>query len=97
MRKQFVIGSRIWERDKKNAEYYVGDYLFKLHYSNSGVAKPLPGGKKVPAKTFSSALWNFLIIKLVTKVLKILQQLIENSTIKGAEITFDMFWSIIVL
>ena len=29
----------------------------------SGVAKPLPGGKKVPAKTFSSALWNFLKIK----------------------------------
>ena len=25
-RKQFVIGSRIRERDKKNAEYYVGDY-----------------------------------------------------------------------
>ena len=22
----FVICSRIWERDKKNAEYYVGDY-----------------------------------------------------------------------
>ena len=25
-RKQFVIGSRIRERDKNNAEYYVGDY-----------------------------------------------------------------------
>ena len=25
-RKQFVIGSRIQERDKNNAEYYVGDY-----------------------------------------------------------------------
>ena len=28
----------------------------------SGVAQPLPGGKKVPAKTFLSALWNFLKI-----------------------------------
>ena len=26
-RKPFVIGSRIRERDKKNTEYYVGDYL----------------------------------------------------------------------
>ena len=26
MRKQFVSGSRIRERDKKKAEYYVGDY-----------------------------------------------------------------------
>ena len=25
-RKQFVIGSRVRERDKNNAEYYVGDY-----------------------------------------------------------------------
>ena len=25
-RKQVLIGSRIRERDKKNAEYYVGDY-----------------------------------------------------------------------
>ena len=35
--------------------------------SKPGVAKPLPGGKKVPAKTLSSALWTFLKIKFVEK------------------------------
>ena len=31
----------------------------------AGVAKPLPGGKKVPTKAFSSALQTFLKIKFV--------------------------------
>ena len=39
MRKQFVIGSRIQERDKKNAEYYVGDYL--PHSMNGDFADPV--------------------------------------------------------
>ena len=29
------IGSRIQERDKKNAEYYVGDYFLKVYFSIS--------------------------------------------------------------
>ena len=28
-RKQYAISSRLQERDKKNAEYYVGDYSNK--------------------------------------------------------------------
>ena len=31
-RKQFVIGSRIRERDKNNAEYYVGDYYPPIYW-----------------------------------------------------------------
>ena len=33
--KAVVIGSRIKERDKKNAEYYVGDYFLKVYFSIS--------------------------------------------------------------
>ena len=32
-KKKNVIGSRIRERDKKNAEYYVGDYYSKKEIS----------------------------------------------------------------
>ena len=42
-----------------------GKVNIQVRCSNSGVAKPLPGGKKVPAKTFSSTLWDFLKIKFV--------------------------------
>ena len=44
----------------------------------TGVAKPLPEGKKVPAKTFSSTLWNFLKNLICYAVLIILQYLIEK-------------------
>ena len=34
--------------------------MSQIKSSRQGVAKPLPGGKKVLAKTFLSALWTFL-------------------------------------
>ena len=38
-----------------DGEIYIGTKLMQEHWHRTGVAKPLPGGKKVPAKTFSIA------------------------------------------
>ena len=73
-----------WKGDK-----WILTISFKL-----GVAKPLPEGKKVPAKAFSCALWHFLKIKFVKIVLRILQQLIEKLTIKGAKIVWSNYSSL---
>ena len=64
-----------------------------LPLCRAGVAKPLPRGKKVPVKIFSSALWNLLKIKFVKEAMRILQQLIEKLMIAAPKIAFDMVWS----
>ena len=60
-RKQFVIGSRIRERDKKNAEYYVGDYLFSI----IGIFRGDIGSETI-LNTFGLILCNFITIKHIT-------------------------------
>ena len=58
--------------------------------SISGVAKPLPGGKKVPAEAFSFALQDFFENCIIYVIFRNLLNLVVNYTAIGTGIALDM-------
>ena len=63
-------------------QYYNG-------WSSTRVAKPLPGGKKVPAEGFSFALQTFFENCILYVLFSNLQNLIVNYTAIGTGIALD--------